>query len=448
MSTRRDVASERLEPDCYERNFADIKPALTQHQAAVEADRCYFCFDAPCTTACPTGIDIPDFIQKIRSENLIGSAADILGANIFGAMCARVCPVETLCEQACVRNTAEEKPVAIGALQRHATDVVLRDNVQLFTRAPPSGRRVAVVGGGPAGLSCAHRLAMLGHEVVVFEARARLGGLNEHGIAAYKVNGGIAQREIDYLLEIGGIEVHTGTRLGEQVTLEQLRAGYDAVFLGIGLADVNALGIESEAVPGVVDAVRYIEALRQAPELSALPVGRRIVVIGGGMTAIDIAVQTRLLGADEVTIVYRRGPEAMGASQWERDLAQSQGVKLRYWSRPRRLILDGGEATGVEVERTLLVDGALVGSGETEVLAADMVFKAIGQKIVTDPLDASAADILDTRAGRLRVDAGRRTSLGNVWAGGDCIGTSQDLTVAAVEDGKRAALDIHRVLGA
>jgi glutamate synthase (NADPH/NADH) small chain len=446
MSSQRDVAGKRLPAQQYEENFADIKPSLNAHQAAVESDRCYFCYDAPCTQACPTHIDIPSFIYKIRSGNLTGSARDILAENIFGATCARVCPVEDLCEGACVRNTAEDKPVAIGLLQRHATDALLAGGKPLFARGPSSGKRVAVVGGGPAGLSCAHRLAMLGHDVTVFEARAKLGGLNEHGIAAYKVRDNIAQREIDWLLSIGGIVTRAGQRVGTDIGLAQLRRDFDAVFLGIGLGAVNSLGLADEDVPGVFDAVRYIEDLRQAGDLSSLPVGRRIVVIGGGMTAIDIAVQTRKLGADEVTMLYRRGPEHMGASDYERELAQAHGVNVRFWSRPRRLVLGYGEAVGIEVERTGLAGGKLVGTGQTQVLAADMVFKAIGQTLVPDALDDSSLGILDTSTGKLRVDENRRTSLAGVWAGGDCVSISKDLTVAAVQDGKLAAIDIDRFL--
>ncbi|MBS0556012.1 MAG: NAD(P)-dependent oxidoreductase [Proteobacteria bacterium] len=448
MSATRDVTDKRLTARQYADNFADIKPPLDTHQAAVESDRCYFCYDAPCTTACPTHIDIPSFIYKIRSGNLVGSARNILAENIFGAMCARVCPVEDLCEGACVRNTAEDKPVAIGLLQRHATDALLASGEVLFARAPTSGKRVAVVGGGPAGLSCAHRLAMLGHDVSVFEARRKLGGLNEYGIARYKVLDDIAQREVDWLLSIGGITARTGQRVGVDIQLAQLRRDFDAVFLAFGLGAVNALGISDENVPGVFDAVRYIEDLRQACDLSSLPVGRRVIVIGGGMTAIDIAVQTRQLGADEVTLLYRRGPEQMGASGYERELAQSHGVNVRFWSRPRRLVLRDGEAVGVEIERTELVDGKLVATGRTQVLAADMLFKAIGQTLVPDALDDSAREILDTKAGKLRVDENRRTSLAGVWAGGDCVGVSKDLTVAAVQDGKLAAIDIDRTLRA
>ncbi|HET8897671.1 MAG TPA: NAD(P)-dependent oxidoreductase [Rhodanobacteraceae bacterium] len=446
MSEQRDVAGNRLPAHQYEENFTDIKPPLTAHQAVVESDRCYFCFDAPCTVACPTHIDIPSFIYKIRSGNLTGSARNILAENIFGASCARVCPVEDLCEGACVRNTAEDKPVAIGLLQRHATDALLTSGKPLFDRASASGKRVAVAGGGPAGLACAHRLAMLGHDVTVYEARLKLGGLNEHGIARYKLTNDIAQREIDWLLSIGGISVRLGQRVGVDVSLSDLRRNFDAVFLSVGLGDVNALGLADENIPGVYDAVRYIETLRQSADLSTLHVGRRVVVIGGGMTAIDIAVQVRKLGADEVTLLYRRGPEHMGASDYERELAQSHGVNVRFWSRPRRLLLSDGEASGVEVERTALVGGKLVASGEPQRLACDMLFKAIGQTLVPDALDAAARDILDTRAGKLAVDDNRRTSLAGVWAGGDCIALSKDLTVAAVQDGKLAAIDIDRVL--
>ncbi len=448
MSAQRDVAAKRLPAEQYEVNFADIKPPLNAHQAAVEADRCYFCFDAPCTLACPTHIDIPSFIYKIRSGNLVGSARNILEENVFGAICARVCPVEDLCEGSCVRNTAEDKPVAIGLLQRHATDALLAAGAPLFERAPASGKRVAVVGGGPAGLSCAHRLAMLGHDVTVFEARAKPGGLNEHGIARYKVLDDIAQREIDWLLSIGGIAVRVGERVGSSIGLPQLRRDFDAVFLGFGLGAVNALGLDGEDIPGVFDAVRYIEDLRQSEDLSSLPVGRRVVVIGGGMTAIDIAVQTRQLGADEVTLLYRRGPEHMGASDYERELAQSHGINVRFWSRPRRLMLSDGEVTGVEIERTAMVASKLVATGETQQLAADMVFKAIGQTLVANALDDSAREILDTEAGKLSVDQNRRTSLDGVWAGGDCVSISKDLTVAAVQDGKLAAIDIDRALRA
>jgi glutamate synthase (NADPH/NADH) small chain len=390
--------------------------------------------------ACPTEIDIPSFIRKIATGNLKGAAQDILKQNIMGAVCARVCPTEVLCEGACVRNNPEQKPVAIGALQRHATDWLFERDLQLFERAPDSGKRAAVVGGGPAGLSCAHRLAMLGHAVTVFEARDKAGGLNEHGIAAYKVTAAIAQREIDYLLAIGGIEVRLKQRLGRDLELSRLRRDYDAVFLGLGLGGVNALGIDVPALTGVFDAITYIETLRQTSDLSDLPVGRSVVVIGGGMTAIDIASQVKRLGAEDVTIVYRRGPESMGASRKEQRWAQTSGVRIKYWTRPLRLLSQDGKLCAVELEQAQ--PGQVV---ERFTLTADMLFKAIGQTLVNDGLDGS---VLELRDGRIAVDAERKTSLAGVWAGGDCVAGGQDLTVVAVEDGKRAALSIDQYLRA
>jgi len=433
-----DVKPGRLTQEQIAANFADMHPPLTPSEAIIDADRCYFCYDAPCTTACPTGIDIPGFIQKIRSGNLKGSAHTILSENIMGGMCARVCPTEVLCEQACVRNTHEDRPVRIGLLQRHATDAVVRDNTQLFQRAPATGRTVAIVGGGPAGLSCAHRLAMLGHHAIVFEPKDKPGGLNEYGIAAYKTLDDFAAREVEYILGIGGIEMRAGTALGRHISLRELREQYDAVFLGFGLAGVNGLGLEHEQLEGVANAVDYIAELRQAPDKAKLPVGRRVVVIGGGMTAIDIAVQSKALGAAEVTMVYRRGQEQMKASRYEQEFAQTRGVNLRCWSRPRRLLVDGARVRGVEFESTST-------PGETYTLDADVVFKAIGQKVSWERL-AGTGELLEIREARIAVDEERRTSLSGVWAGGDCVYGGEDLTVSAVQDGKLAALSIDRFL--
>jgi dihydropyrimidine dehydrogenase (NAD+) subunit PreT len=441
-----DIRAGRLRPEEYAANFRDLHPPLDRHQAFVEADRCYFCFDAPCVAACPTSIDIPLFIREILTDNPKGAAETILSANILGGMCARVCPTETLCEEACVREKAEGKPVRIGELQRYATDVLMQSGEHPFTRAAPTGKRIAVVGGGPAGLSCAHRLAMHGHDVVIYEARPKIGGLNEYGIAAYKTVGGFAQREVDWLLSIGGIAVETGKALGRDITLAELRRSFDAVFLGMGLAGVNALGIPDEDSPGVDDAVAYIAELRQAADLASLPVGRRVVVVGGGMTAIDIASQSKRLGAEDVTIVYRRGPAEMGASDFERELAQTDGVKIKFNAMPRRLVKRDGRVVGIEFEYTATRNGRLTGTGETFTLPADMVFKAIGQTFVSAPLNGAGAEIPALEAGRIKVDAERRTSLPGVWAGGDCVYGGKDLTVAAVEDGKVAAESINRAL--
>jgi len=447
MSAERmpDIARGRLSPEDYARNFSDLHPPLERHEAFVEADRCYFCYDAPCVTACPTSIDIPLFIREILTDNPKGAAETIFAQNILGGMCARVCPVETLCEEACVREAAEGKPVKIGHLQRYATDVLMESGAHPFTRAAPTGKRVAVVGGGPAGLSCAHRLATHGHEVVIYEARPKIGGLNEYGIAAYKVPGGFAQREVDFVLSVGGITVQTGKALGRDISLDELQRSFDAVFVGLGLAGVNAVTLTEDELEGTRHAVHYIAELRQAEDLSTLPVGHHVVVIGGGMTAIDKAVQAKRLGAEDVTMVYRRGPERMGASQFERDLAQTDGVKIKYNAQPRRLIETNGHVTGVEFEYTTERDGRLAGTGKTFVIEADMVFWATGQAFTPEALNG-AAETIALRDGRISVDAERRTSLPGVWAGGDCVYGGEDLTVVAVEDGKIAAESIHRAL--
>jgi dihydropyrimidine dehydrogenase (NAD+) subunit PreT len=299
-----------------------------------------------------------------------------------------------------------------------------------------------VVGAGPAGLACAHKLATLGHDVVVFEAREKSGGLNEYGIAAYKSTDDFAQAEIDYITAIGGIDIRHGKHLGRDVQLADLVKQYDAVFLGMGLGDTNALGLE-DGIEGVIEAVDYIAELRQANDLASLPVGRRIVVVGGGMTAIDIASQTKRLGAESVTIAYRRGQPQMNASDYEQELAQTDGVLIRHWLKPSRLHAEGGKLVAVELEYTREDGGKLVGTGEKLRLECDQLFTAIGQAFLPTEVDGVP---LAFEKGRLAVDAERRTSVPGIWAGGDCVAGGQDLTVAAVEDGKQAALSIDRAL--
>lgn len=442
-----DVAKGRLKPDQYAANFSDLHPPLDRHEALVESDRCYFCYDAPCQTACPTSIDIPLFIRKINTGNPDGAAVTIFQANILGGMCARVCPTEQLCEEACVRNTAEDKPVRIGLLQRYATDHYMAGHETFGARKPATGKRVAVVGAGPAGLSAAHALAVEGHDVTIFDARRKGGGLNEHGIATYKATDDFAQKEVDFILSVGGIELRTSTALGRDVRLSDLRRDYDAVFLGLGLQAVNALGLEGEGMAGVEDAVAWIERLRQAPDKSMVPVGRRVVVVGGGMTAVDAAVQAKKLGAEEVTMVYRRGPEQMNASSYEREVAQISGVTVRFWAEPVALHAAGGAVTGVEFAATALgLSGRLEQTGERFVIPADQVMKAIGQLFVPGPVGGESAEAIALEKNRIRVDAEHRTSVPKVWAGGDCVLGGDDLTVVAVEHGKIAARSIHAAL--
>ncbi|WP_338048927.1 NAD(P)-dependent oxidoreductase [Rhodobaculum claviforme] len=435
------IVAGRLAPATIAENFADIHPLLDAHEARVAADRCYFCHDAPCVTACPTEIDIPLFIRQIQAGQPQAAARTIFDQNILGGMCARVCPTETLCEGACVREAAEGKPVEIGRLQRHATDTLMAAGGHPYARAEPTGKRVAVVGAGPAGLACAHRLAMHGHDVVVYEAREKPGGLDEYGIAAYKTPGGFAQDEVAWLLRIGGIEIRTGQAIGRDITLEGLRAEHDAVFLGMGLGGVNALRAEGEDRDGVRDAVDFIAELRQTDDLSVLPVGRHVVVIGGGMTAVDAAVQSKLLGAEHVAMVYRRGPGRLSASAHEIAHAQTAGVRVITNASPVA-VHGNGAVREVEFAYTEDTPDGLRPTGQTFRLPADQVFKAIGQT-----LDGAPGD-LEVDGGKIAVTGAGRTSVPGVWAGGDCTAGGEDLTVTAVAQGRDAAEDIHAALTA
>jgi glutamate synthase (NADPH/NADH) small chain len=446
-----DIRAGRLPSAEYAKAFADASPRLTRSQALLEAERCLYCFDAPCATACPTGIDVPSFIKRIGDDNLRGAARTILESNPLGGMCARVCPTENLCEAVCVRNTQENKPVAIGRLQRHAVDALMEsDSPQIFNRAPATGKKVAVVGAGPAGLACAHTLARQGHDVALFDARPKTGGLNEYGLASYKTPDNFAQREVQWLLAIGGITVHHKWKLETTAQLDTLRRDFGAVFLGMGLSAAHALGVPGEHLKGVRDAVDFIAELRQCDDLSTLPVGRRVVVIGGGMTAVDAAVQTRGLGAETVHMVYRRGPEGLSASQAEQAWAQTHDVRIHYWLAPQEIIgtldlanpaaQDAGHVCAVRFARQSMVDGQLTPTGDTEVLQADMVLKAIGQQLGNPLLKQAEFTLKD---GRIATDAEGQTSLPGIWAGGDCRSDGLDLTVVAVEHGKQSAHAMH-----
>lgn len=434
----------RLSSESYTSHFGDHVPPYTEAQALLEANRCLYCFDAPCVHACPTRIDVPSFIRRITDGNVRGAAQSILMSNPLGGTCARDCPTEVLCEQACVRNVQQGQPVAIGRLQRYAVDEFMGgEHRPIYTRAAPSGQRVAVVGAGPAGLACAHALARAGHSVSLFDAKPKAGGLNEYGVAAYKVAGGYAQREVQWLLGIGGITLQCDWRLESVGQFEMLRREYAAVFLGVGLAETHRLGVAGETLAGVEDAVEFIAKLRQTADLSALPVGQRVLVIGGGMTAVDAGVQSKLLGAESATIVYRRGPEQMRASRKEQDLARIQGVGILHWLAPVEVLGEGGVVRAVRFKRQRIEEGNLVSSGEDLVLETDMVLKAIGQRLETDLLSQCG---LHSREGRIAVDECGRTNVANVWAGGDCVAEGEDLTVYAVAQGLRAAHDIDAQL--
>lgn len=414
--------------------FADLHKPYNKSQALLEASRCTYCYDAPCIKACPTGIDIPTFIHQIRTQNVIGAAKTILSENIMGGTCARACPTEILCERACVRHHDQGKPVEIGLLQRYAVDYLMESTDEHpFVRAQETGKTIAVVGAGPAGLSCAHRAALLGHKVTVFEAKPKPGGLNEYGLAAYKMVDDFAQKEVEFLLGIGGIEIIYEQYLGKNLNLEQLRTDYDAVFLGIGLGLCNQLKLEGEDLKGVFDAIDFIEELRQTTDKSTMTIGHDVVVIGGGNTAIDAAIQAKRLGAKRVTLAYRRGEDNMTATEWEIDLARKNGVDVRLWLSPIELTGDT-HVNSISFEQTSIQAGRLVGTGKRIQITTDMVLKAVGQKI-----DASVLSDVLIEQGKIKINDKYQTSIPGVYAGGDCIDTGEDLTVQSVEDGKRAA---------
>lgn len=422
-------------------NFDDLHKPLNALQAVGAADHCIYCYDAPCIQACPTSIDIPTFIHQIRTDNVMGAARTILSENIMGGTCARACPTEVLCEQACVYNHGDEDPVEIGLLQRYAVDhLMAAGGAHPFERDKDSGKHIAVVGAGPAGLSCAHRAAMLGHTTTVFEAKKKPGGLNEYGLAAYKMVDNFAQKEVEFLLDIGGIEIKYGQTLGGNLSLQDLLERFDAVFLSVGLGSTNKLGLDREDMGGVTDAIDFIEALRQTDDKAQMAIGSDIVVIGGGNTAVDAAVQAKKLGAGNVTLVYRRGEAAMSATAYEVELARKNGVMVELWAKPVA-ISGSDQITSMTFERTKMLNGKLAGTGDTFDVKADTVMKAIGQQLDIAPLKG-----FEIAGGKIAITANFATNISGVFAGGDCINTGEDLTVQAVEDGKQAAHAINDYL--
>lgn len=427
-----------LSPELLEARFRPLEEVLPASEAPMEAERCYYCHDAPCVTACPTDIDIPGFIRAIAVGQPARAAERILQANPLGGSCARVCPVESLCEQSCVRQGEEGGAVRIGRLQRLS---MAQASPDLFPAATAEVRaqKIAVVGAGPAGLAGAYLLAREGFAVDLFEAQARAGGLNESGIAAYKMLDDAAQHEVAHLLTGDRIQLRCGMALGRDIALAQLRSDYDAVFLALGLQGQHRLQIPGEDLAGVLPAVPFIARMRRG---EPVPVGQKVAVIGGGMTAMDIAVQIRLLGAEEVHLCYRRGPEAMGASAREQQLARDQGVLIHHFRRPLRIEGEGGDCVAIWLQPTVLQDERCVDQGQPLRWAVDQVFTAIGQRFNPEVWGEDGASLQLDAHGKIAVDADFRTSLPGVWAAGDCVGRSDDLTVHAVADAKRAVLSM------
>jgi dihydropyrimidine dehydrogenase (NAD+) subunit PreT len=440
-------AGERFSLEVLTRRFADLPPPLTLDEARAEAARCLYCFDAPCTRACPTGIDVPRFIRQILHRDDMGAAKTILSANVFGGSCARACPTEVLCEGACVDNALLRSPVQIGRLQRFATDAADARGIDFFTAGAPTGKHVAIVGGGPAGLTCAYELRKLGHAVTVFEARDTLGGLNTLGIAAYKISTAFALSEVERVTRLG-VTVRTNARI-DGAGVARLLAEFDAVFLGVGLGQTLPLGIEGEDLPGVWEALDFIFQTHTKP-FTECEVGRRVLVIGGGNTAIDVATAAARLGADEVTIAYRRGEAAMPAFAYEVGLARADGVQFAFHALPRRVVAGpDGRAVGVEFVRVQADTSAArtktldVVRGSEFVLPADMVVKALGQEPLYDLLRSLPGLKLAGSTVAVHAPFGA-TSVPRLFAGGDCVRGGE--VVDAVRDGKNAAGGIHRML--
>jgi dihydropyrimidine dehydrogenase (NAD+) subunit PreT len=433
----------------YEQNFGDIHPPFeTRDAALVEANRCLFCYDAPCTKSCPTHIDVPKFIKQIATDNIKGSAHTIFSANIMGGGCSKVCPVEKLCEGACVYNIMDEQAIPIAKLQRYATEKAIREKWPLFQRKASVGKKVAVIGAGPAGLSCAHTLSRQGIDVTIYEKEAAGGGLMTYGIAAYKVTPQFCKEEVDYIVSLGGIAIEYGHELGKDIGLDDLRQHFDAVYLGFGVGLARQLDIPGEMMPGVVDAISFIYDIR-TKGYTAVPVGDKVIVIGMGMTAIDAATQARRLGAKEVTLVYRRTQEEMPCTETELNIAKMDGCRIIWLAAPKEIMGAGGRVTQLicQVMRLGEPDAGgrriPVDTGETLTLDADMVIKAAGQ-IPFERLADTAG--LKNNKGKISIDANGATNLTGVFAGGDCVNGGKEV-VDAVQAGKEGAVTILRFLG-
>lgn len=439
------ISNNRLSPEQYEQNFSDIHPPFETHSAAlVEANRCLFCYDAPCTKSCPTGIDVPKFIKQITTDNIKGSAHTILSANIMGGGCSKVCPVEKLCEGACVFNLMEEEAIPIAKLQRYATEKAIDNNWQLFERKKAIGKKVAIVGAGPAGLSCAHVLSREGVDVTIYEKESKGGGLMTFGIAAYKITPEFCEQEVNYILSIGGIEVRYNQELGENISLADLQKKYDAVYLGFGVGIARQLNITGEELNGVVDAISFIYDIR-TKGYSSIPVGDKVAVIGMGMTAIDAATQAKRLGAKEVTLVYRRTQEEMPCTEVELTIAKLDGCKIIWLATPKEVIGIDGKVT--ELVCSLIQLGEPDASGrrspvetdQTISLSVDMVIKAAGQIPFGDLISSNH---LSNSNGKVSI-TNSSTNIEGVFAGGDCVNGGKEVVdaVQAGKDGARAILD-------
>jgi glutamate synthase (NADPH/NADH) small chain len=439
------IQSKRLTTEQYEQNFSDIHPPFeTEDAALVEANRCLFCYDAPCTKSCPTSINIPKFIKQITTDNIKGSAHTIFESNILGAGCSKVCPVEKLCEGACVYNLMEETPIHIAKLQRYSTEKAIENKWQLFTRKKSTGKKVAIVGAGPAGLSCAHVLSREGVDVTIYEKESKGGGLMTYGIAAYKVTPQFCEDEVNYITSIGGIEIKYNQELGKNISLPDLQKNYDAVYLGFGVGIARQLDIKGEDLDGVIDAISFIYDIR-TKGYENIPVGNKVAVIGMGMTAIDAATQAKRLGAQDVTLVYRRTQDEKPCTEVELDIAKLDGCKIIWLASPKEVVGKDGKVT--QLVCSVMKLGDADGSGrrspiETDeiiTLEVDMVIKAAGQI----PFEALVnGNQLQNKNGKVEIN-NTATNIKGVFAGGDCVNGGKEVVdaVQAGKDGARAILE-------
>lgn len=451
------ITNNKLSKEQYEQNFTDIRPPFDNKTAAVvEANRCIFCYDAPCTKSCPTHIDVPKFIKQITTDNIKGSAHTIFESNIFGAGCSKVCPVEKLCEGACVFNLLEEEPIQIARLQQYSTSIAMEKKWQLFERKKlpntPSGdgaggKKVAIVGAGPAGLSCAHILSREGIDVTIFEKETKGGGLMTYGIAAYKVTPQFCEDEVNYILSLGGIEIKYNQELGKDITLAQLKKEFDAVYLGIGVGVARQLDIPGEKLEGVIDAIKFIYDIRDKG-YSTVPVGDKVAVIGMGMTAIDAATQAKRLGAKEVTMIYRRTQEEMPCTEFELNIAKQDGCNITWLAAPLKVKGSGGKVKQLVCSKMKLGEPDASGrrspvdTGETFSLDVDMVIKAAGQVPFEKLIKKNK---LNNKNGKIVINENCSTNIKGVFAGGDAVNGGKEV-VDAVEAGKDGAKAILKYL--